>query len=222
MTAFPEPGFRQVFPVPFVPSTLQAPHHRCSPRGGAQAARNGAMVRQNLLPGGRLVRGLVSLVTITLLTLGQFLLSAPPAWALIHAHPDETTATGVVRSLESLRDLDYQSWQVVAYREGPPSQDAAITLRIVGYPGRVRLDHPTPLLVTSGRHLWELADTTLSSPKLAGDGRAAAAEFDLTPLLAELATNRPLRLELPGVFTELPVPPYVVKEWRSLPSAEAP
>jgi hypothetical protein len=124
----------------------------------------------------------------------------------------------VVRSLESLRDLDYQSWQVVAYREGPPSPDAAITLRIVGYPGRVRLDHPTPLLVTSGRRLWELADTTLNSPKLAGDGRAAAAEFNLSPLLQELGNNRPLRLELPGVFTELPVPPYVVAEWRSLPS----
>ena len=27
-----------------------------------------------------------------------------------------------------------------------------------------------------------------------------------------------LRLELPGVFVELPVPPYVVAEWRSLPS----
>ena len=64
------------------------------------------MAREILLLGGGLVRGLVSLVTITLLTLGQFLLSAPPAWALIHAHPDETTATGVVRSLESLRDLD--------------------------------------------------------------------------------------------------------------------
>ena len=138
-------------------------------------------------------------------------------FALIHAHPDETTATGVVRSLESLRDLDYQSWQVVAYREGPPRPEAPITLRIVSYPGRVRLDHPTPLLVISGRRLWELADTTLSSPKLAGDGRAAAAEFDLSPLLADLENNRPLRLELPGVFTELPVPPYVVKEWRSLP-----
>jgi hypothetical protein len=171
----------------------------------------------NLTLGGVLVRGLVSLVLFTLLSLGPLLLSAPPAWALIHAHPDETTATGVVRSLESLRDLDYQSWQVVAYREGPPRQDAAITLRIVSYPGRVRLDHPTPLLVTSGRRLWELADTTLSSPKLAGDGRAAAAEFDLTPLLADLENNRPLRLELPGVFTELPVPPYVVAEWRSLP-----
>ena len=171
----------------------------------------------NLTLGGGLVRGLVSLVLFTMLSLGPLLLSAPPAWALIHAHPDETTATGVVRSLESLRDLDYQSWQVVAYREGPPRQDAAITLRIVSYPGRVRLDHPTPLLVTSGRRLWELADTTLSSPKLAGDGRAAAAEFDLTPLLADLENNRPLRLELPGVFTELPVPPYVVAEWRSLP-----
>ena len=173
-------------------------------------------------PGGRLdqsrlAQRLIRLVAITFLTLLPSLLVPPPAWALIHAHPDETTATGVVRSLESLRDLDYQSWQVVAYREGPPRPQAPITLRIVSYPGRVRLDHPTPLLVTGGRRLWELADTTLSSPKLAGDGRAAAAEFDLTPLLADLENNRPLRLELPGVFTELPVPPYVVKEWRSLP-----
>ena len=222
MTAFPEPGFQQAFPGPLEPSTQQAPQHRCSPRSGTQASRDGAMARQSLLPGGGLVRGLVSLMTITLLTLGQFLLSAPPAWALIHAHPDETTSTGVVRSLESLRDLDYQSWQVVAYREGPPRPQAPITLRIVSYPGRVRLDHPTPLLVTGGRRLWELADTTLSSPKLAGDGRAAAAEFDLTPLLADLKNNRPLRLELPGVFTELPVPPYVVEEWRSLPNANPP
>jgi len=25
-----------------------------------------------------------------------------------------------------------------------------------------------------------------------------------------------LRLSLPGVFSELPIPPFVVKEWRSL------
>ncbi|MFM1800627.1 MAG: hypothetical protein RLZZ117_2905 [Cyanobacteriota bacterium] len=134
---------------------------------------------------------------------------------MIHAHPDTTTATGVVRSLETLRDLDYRSWQLVAYREGP--QGGALRLRVVGYPGRVRLDHPTPLLVSSGRRLWELADVTLASPKLVSDGRDAAAEFDLAPLLADLSNNRPLRLELPGVFSELPVPPYVVAEWRQLP-----
>ena len=112
----------------------------------------------------------------------------PPA--RMHAHPDAMTATGVVRSLESLRDLDYRSWQVVAYREGPPG--GALRLRIVGYPGRVRLDHPTPLLVSSGRFLWELADVTLASEKLWPlDGRDAAAEFDLKPLLADLSQNRP-------------------------------
>ena len=60
-----------------------------------------------------------------------------------------------------------------------------LRLRIVGYPGRVRLEHPTPLLVSSGRFLWELADVTLQSAKLAGDNRDAAAEFDLAPLLAD-------------------------------------
>ena len=142
-------------------------------------------------------------------------LAPAAAIAQVHAHPDET-GTGVVRSLESLRDLDYQSWQLVAYREGPPG--GALRLRIVGYPGKVRLEHPTALLVSSGRLQWQLEDVTLENPKLAGDGRAAAAEFALAPLLADLQQNRPLRLQLPGVFDELPVPPYVVAEWRSLPT----
>ena len=138
------------------------------------------------------------------------------AQALVHAHNDEN-GTPVVRSLESLRDLDYQSWQVVAYREGPPG--GPLKLRIVGYPGKVRLDHPTALQVRSGHYRWELADITLANPQLASDGRAAAAEFDLAPLLADLQQDRPLRLMLPGVFVELPVPPFVVGEWRSLPMA---
>jgi len=146
------------------------------------------------------------------------LLAAMPAGALaqVHAHSEENGQT-VVRSLESLRDLDYQSWQVVAYREGQPG--GPLKLRIVGYPGKVRLDHPTALQVQSGRGHWDLEDITLANPQLAGDGRAAAAEFDLAPLLSDLEQNRPLRLALPGVFVELPVPPFVVAEWRSLPTA---
>jgi len=166
-------------------------------------------------PGGPPVA--LRLVLLALAALLSLALPVPAAWAQIHGHPDPLTATGLVRSLESLRDLDYRSWQVVAYREGAPRAEAPITLRIVGYPGRVRLDHPTPLVATAGRRRWDLADITLTSPKLRDDGRAAAAEFDLTPLLADLTTNRPLRLALGGVFTELPVPPYVVAEWRSLP-----
>jgi hypothetical protein len=154
---------------------------------------------------GRLVALLLALLVA--------LIQPAPAQALLHNHPDEN-GTPVLRSLESLRDLDYQSWQLVAYREGPPG--GPLALRIVGFPGKVRLDHPTPLLVRSGRLQWQLDDITLSNPKLASDGRAAAAEFNLAPLLADLQQNRPLRLQLPGVFVELPVPPYVVAEWRSL------
>jgi len=140
------------------------------------------------------------------------------AMAQVHAHSDEQGAP-VVRSLESLRDLDYQSWQVVAYRSGPPGPEAPLTLRIVGYPGKVRLDHPTALQVSAGRRHWDLADITTANPKLANDSRDAAAEFDLKPLIDDLHKDRPLRLALPGVFVELPVPPFVVAEWRSLVEA---
>jgi hypothetical protein len=162
-----------------------------------------------------------SWLAAVLLTLLVVLGTPTQVLAQIQASPSET-GTGLVRSLESLRDLDYQSWQVVAYREGPVRQHAPVTLRIVGYPGRVRLDHPTPLEVRSGRRQWLLEDITLASSKLASDNRAAAAEFDLSPLLADLRLNRPLRLQLPGVFVELPVPPYVVAEWRSLATAPTP
>ena len=141
------------------------------------------------------------------------LLTPSLAWAQVHQHESESGAA-MVRSLESLRDLDYDSWQAVAYRTGKPGNP--VVLRIVGYPGKVRLDHPVSLLVQAGVKEWQLDDITLENPALAKDGREAAAEFALDPLLTDLSNNRPLRLFLPGVFNELPVPPYVVGEWREV------
>ncbi len=65
---------------------------------------------------------------------------------------------------------------------------------------------------------WQLPDITLDNPALAADGRDAAAEFDLDPLLRDLRNNRPLRLFLPGVLNDLPVPPFGVAEWRQVQS----
>jgi len=70
--------------------------------------------------------------------------------------------------------------------------------------------------VESGRKEWLLADKTLLNDELAKDTRQAAAEFDLEQLIEDISQNRPLRLSLDGVFSELPVPPFLVKEWRSL------
>ena len=80
----------------------------------------------------------------------------------------------------------------------------------------LRIDHPTDLRVESGRKQWLLDDKTLLNMELVNDGRQAAAEFDLNELIQNIDKNRPLRLSLTGVFSELPVPPFLVKEWRTL------
>ena len=117
-------------------------------------------------------------------------------------------------SSEFLRDLDFETWQLVAYKS--PLFEEKLILRVIGYPGNLRIDHPTDLRVESGRKQWFLNDKTLLNVELANDGRQAAAEFDLDELIKNLDKNRPLRLSLSGVFSELPVPPFIVKEWRSI------
>ena len=117
-------------------------------------------------------------------------------------------------STEFLRDLDYETWQLVAYKS--PINDEKLVLRVIGYPGNLRIDHPLSLDVVSGRKEWKLDDITLLNTELAEDSRQAAAEFDLESLIQDISQNRPLRLSLPGVFSELPVPPFLVKEWRAL------
>ncbi len=120
----------------------------------------------------------------------------------------------IKRSLESLRDLDYQTWQLIVYPSSITSKN--LILRIVGFPGALRIDHPTNLIVTSGRKNWKLEDITKKSKAQIGAINDSTAEFDLRPLMAELNKNRPLRLSLPGLINDLPIPPYLVSEWRTL------
>ncbi len=135
---------------------------------------------------------------------------------LVKAEIAETEINGemINASTEFLRDLDFETWQLVAYNS--KFNEDKLVLRIIGYPGNLRIDHPLNLNVESGRKKWSLDDKTLSNEQLANDERQAAAEFDLDKLIKDISQNRPLRLSLPGVFSELPVPPFLVKEWRSI------
>jgi len=134
----------------------------------------------------------------------------------VSAEVAETEINGELMnaSSEFLRDLDFETWQLVAYKS--PLFEDKLILRVIGYPGNLRIDHPTNLRVESGRKKWYLNDKTLLNAELANDRRQAAAEFDLDELIKNLDKNRPLRLSLSGVFSDLPVPPFVVKEWRSI------
>ena len=152
-------------------------------------------------------KGLLSLILLISFIFNPLKVSAEVA---------ETEINGelINASSEFLRDLDFETWQLVAYKS--PLLEDKLILRIIGYPGNLRIDHPTGLKVESGRKQWLLEDKTLSNAELANDGRQAAAEFELDELIQNIDKNRPLRLSLSGVFSELPVPPFVVKEWRSL------
>ncbi|ABB50420.1 conserved hypothetical protein [Prochlorococcus marinus str. MIT 9312] len=134
----------------------------------------------------------------------------------VYAEIAETEINGelINASSEFLRDLDFETWQLVAYKS--PLFEDKLILRVIGYPGTLRIDHPTVLRVESGRKSWLMNDKTLLNLELANDVRQAAAEFDLDELIQNIDKNRPLRLSLSGVFSELPVPPFLVKEWRSL------
>ena len=134
----------------------------------------------------------------------------------VFAEVAETEINGelINASSEFLRDLDFETWQLVAYKS--PLFEDKLILRVIGYPGNLRIDHPTDLRVESGRKQWFLDDKTLLNVELANDGRQAASEFDLDELIQNIDKNRPLRLSLSGVFSELPVPPFLVKEWRTL------
>ena len=153
-----------------------------------------------------------------LTTFLSFLLIIPIIFTptITYAQISETEINGelINASSEFLRDLDYETWQLVAYKS--PIYEDKLILRVIGYPGSLRIDHPLNMNVYSGRKEWFLYDKTSLNKNLLNDSRQAAAEFDLEMLMSDLEKNRPLRLSLPGVFSELPVPPFLVKEWRSL------
>ena len=78
----------------------------------------------------------------------------------VSAEVAETEINGelINASSEFLRDLDFETWQLVAYKS--PFFEDKLILRVIGYPGNLRIDHPTDLRVESGRKQWLLDDKT--------------------------------------------------------------
>ena len=79
----------------------------------------------------------------------------------VNAELAETEINGelINASSEFLRDLDFETCQLVAYKS--PLFENKLILRIIGYPGNLRIDHPTDLRVNSVRKTWILSDKTL-------------------------------------------------------------
>lgn len=153
------------------------------------------------------------LLFAVILCLSLQLLMSDPALASIHRYP-ETENQVMYRSKQSLRDRQDLSWQVILFKRIKFGQVNEIHLRLVGFPGLTEFAHREPLqLTTATGQTWQAEDVVdLSLPKNVG-------EYDVFKILQQIEKDIPLELSLPLVDYEiikLPVPPYVVKEWRKL------
>ncbi len=136
----------------------------------------------------------------------------PEGMASVHIYRESGDRT-ITRSLQTLRDRTHQAWQVVLYKRGHNGLTQSLHLRLVGFPGGAALQHPSALKITTGTERVSMAAETApvtDTPNVA--------EYDLLEVMRQLTATTPLRLTIPvqGQPTELPIPPFVVEEWRQV------
>jgi hypothetical protein len=133
---------------------------------------------------------------------------------------EEAPGQIVYQSRQTLKDQQGNSWQAIAFKRIRPNNAEVIYLRLVGFPGTAELDHSQPLTLTDSMGQTLTAEDI--SQEMFTDKTQVnlnAAEYDLQPILMQLALGIPLQLSLPTFDqTEitLNVSPVVVEEWRSL------
>ncbi|MBE9012262.1 DUF3122 domain-containing protein [Pseudanabaenaceae cyanobacterium LEGE 13415] len=128
--------------------------------------------------------------------------------ASVHTYSDANSI--LYRSLSKLQDDRDRAWQVVFYKRFPLGQSDTIHLRLVGFPGLVKLDHDQPLEIEANRSLLSAKDVTPNNFSIAHVG-----EYDFKPVLTQLDTDTKLtlRVHLDGGEARLKIPQETALEW---------
>ena len=154
----------------------------------------------------------VMLSICLLLGIGQ------PAFATI-TQLEEYPGQMLYQSRQNLQDQTGQSWQAIAFTRIHPEGSSTVSLRLVGFPGAVELDHKQPLTLTTslGRSLTARdisSEISQDSPTLAN-----VAEYDVKSVLPQSKSEIPLQLTLPvvtGAAIELKITPLAIEEWQKI------
>ncbi|MBE7380435.1 MAG: DUF3122 domain-containing protein [Leptolyngbya sp. SIO1E4] len=124
------------------------------------------------------------------------------------------------RSRQSLRDYADRAWQAIAFKRLQGEVLQGIYLRLVGFPGAVRVDRQQPivLLAPTGQQwqlAWEVDPQTQALPDSVG-------QYDLQPFLANLSHALPLEMQIPldGMpVADVRIAPFIVAEWLQVKTA---
>lgn len=156
---------------------------------------------------------------LTIFVLGWVgIMPSPHALAAIR-QLEEAPGQMVEQSRQSLKDQHGNSWQAIAFKRILPDGKMSFYLRLVGFPGIVKIDHHQPLTLTNslGKTLTvidmskEIFTSKLPEPNIS--------QYDLQPLLPQLQAEIPWQLTLPtlgGTPIHLSIPPALVEEWLAV------
>jgi Protein of unknown function (DUF3122) len=158
------------------------------------------------------------LLLAAILSIGLWLGLGQPAFATI-TQLEEYPGQMLYQSRQNLQDQTGQSWQAIAFTRIHPEGSSTVSLRLVGFPGSVELDHKQPLILTTslGRRLMAQdisSEIAQGSPTLAN-----VAEYDIKSMLPQLKSETPFRLTLPvvtGAAIELKIPSAAIEEWQEI------
>jgi hypothetical protein len=121
------------------------------------------------------------------------------------------------QSRQNLQDQTGNSWQAIAFKRIHPEGSAVVSLRLVGFPGGVNLDHTQPLTLTTSRGQTLTAqdisnEISQDTPTLGNVG-----EYDLKLVLSQLQAEIPVKLILSTIDGDdiiLSVPSAAIREWQ--------
>jgi hypothetical protein len=156
---------------------------------------------------------------VLLIFIGLGGLNAKPAAADIR-RIDEAENQVLYQSRQKLVDRAGNAWRAVAFKRIRPDGDTSFQVRLVGFPGRDRIDHSQPLKIrnVTGKTLeaedvteQAFADVETGAPDNVG-------QYDLKPILDDLPTSLDVELILPtrSGSLELPASPVVMQEWQKV------
>jgi Protein of unknown function (DUF3122) len=164
------------------------------------------------------INALSRLLLVVMLSIGLLLGIGQSAFATI-TQLEEYPGQMLYQSRQNLQDQTGQSWQAIAFTRIHPEGSSTVSLRLVGFPDAVELDHKQPLILTTslGRSLTAQdisSEISQGSPTLAN-----VAEYDIKSVLPQLKSEILLQLTLPvvtGAAIELKIPPLAIEEWQSI------
>jgi hypothetical protein len=123
------------------------------------------------------------------------------------------------QSRQTLRDQNGDSWQAIAFKRIHPEGSAIISLRLVGFPSAVELDHTQPLTLSTSMGQTLTAKDISSEISQDTPTPANVAEYDIKSVLPQLQTEIPLHLILPvvsGSAVNLQIPFTALREWQTI------